>query len=211
MRTATGLYHHQVPVCHQVPAQQLHHQEFACLDRSPENKVPAIWSGLCPPATPGSRTGTASRGSVGGWRMTRSWGGCGKPDGRASLKRSFSACCFSSIWQALPNTWGPVLPKPNPCQDPDHVVRHCSCGQLSNLAEKLSYMSTSSSSPAPVPVTSHTRRPYGPLAGLARKLDFRKYSGFMSATNQKTQLQDSAEGLRWGGGGRRTRSPPWRG
>ena len=74
MRTATGLYHHQqVPVCHQVPAQQLHHQEFACLDRSPENKVPAIWAGLCPPATPVSRTGTASRGSVGGWRMTRSW------------------------------------------------------------------------------------------------------------------------------------------
>ena len=76
-----------------------------------------------------------------------------------------------------------------------------------------SYLSTSSSSPAPVPVTSHLRRPYGPLAGLARKLDYRKYSGFMSATNQKTQLQDSAEGLRcdiaWGG--RRTRSPPWRG
>jgi len=44
-------------------------------------------------------------------------------------------------------------------------------------------------------VTSHLRRLYGPLAGLARKVDLRKHSMCMSATNQKTQLQDSAEGL----------------
>ena len=35
-------------------------------------------------------------------------------------------------------------------------------------------------------VTSHLRRPYGPLASLARKVDFRKHLG-----------QDCAEGLRY--------------
>ena len=67
-----------------------------------------------------------------------------------------------------------------------------------------------SSSPTPVQLTSHLRRPYGPLAG-ARKVDFRKHIGCMLATNQETQLKDCAEGLMfdvvWEGS--RMKSPPY--